>query len=418
MDFYKATHRDIRYHLQNLRQLVFEVTDRCNLNCKYCCYSRFYRGYDIRKGSDISFTKAKLIVDYLYDLWKDNYSDGSNRELTISFYGGEPLLNVSFIKQVIDYVERLKLEKNGRICSYSMTTNAILLNQYMDYLVEKKFNLLISLDGDKFAQSYRIDHSGKNSFERVFSNIKLLQEKHPEYFKSNTSFNSVLHNRNEIESIYQFIHSLFDKMPLITPLNEVGICEEKKEKFIKIYQNPVKSFNRSNNCEAIESEMFMRTPRVAQLSDYIMRQSGNAYHNYNELYINKDKLPLTAATCVPFSNRMFITVNGKILPCERISQQFSLGQVHEDRVELNEEYIADKHNFYVSKFVKQCSNCASNRFCPQCVYQVDNLCKDDTCCPTFLSNKELERENDNIFNFLQEHPHYYNRILEEVKITV
>ena len=417
MNFYKTTHKNILYHLQNLRNLVFEVTDRCNLNCKYCSYSELYRGYDTREGKDISFAKAKLIIDYLYDLWKDNYSDGNNHEFNIGFYGGEPLLNVPLIKQTIDYVESLELEKIGKICTYSMTTNAVLLDQYMDYLVEKKINLLISLDGDEFAQSYRTDHSGKNSFDRVFRNIKLLQKKHPEYFKSAISFNSVLHNRNEVESIYKFIRNQFDKIPRITSLNDVDIIEEKKEEFIKMYQNFAESFYRSSNCAVIESEMFMQTPRVAWLADYIRHQSGNNYNTYKELFINRDDLPLSTGTCVPFSNRMFVTVNGKILPCERISQQFSFGQVHEDSVELNEEYVADRHNYYISRFAKQCVNCASSRFCMHCVYQVDDICKDDARCPIFQSKMDLEKKNEEIFEFLEEYPHYYGRILE-VKNTV
>ena len=419
MDFYKATHNDILYHLQNLRHLVFEVTDQCNLDCRYCAYSELYRGYDARKGKNMSFIKAKLIMDYLCDLWKGGgYSDGSNNELTISFYGGEPLMNFRFIQQVIDYVENLGLEKIGKICSYSMTTNAVLINQYMDYLVEKDFRLLISLDGDEFAQSYRRDHLGNNSFDRVFKNIKLLQDKYPEYFENKISFNSVLHNRNEIESIHQFIRTQFAKIPRISPLSEVGICKEKKHEFISIYRNPTESFYRSGNCEFIESEMLMRTPRTAQLADYILHQGANDYYTYNDLYINKDELPLSTGTCVPFFKKMFVTVNGKILPCERISQQFSVGQVHEDRVELNENYVVDRHNYYISKYANQCINCVSNRVCMQCVYFIDDICKDDTRCPSFLTKNDLERRNEDTFKFLEEHPHYYKRILEEVKITV
>ena len=416
MDFYKIASKNIRYNLQNLPHLVFEVTDRCNLNCKYCAYSELYRKYGTREGKNISFTRAKLIIDYLYDLWKDDYSDGSNRELSIGFYGGEPLINIPFIKQAIEYLEGLEFVKIGRICSYSMTTNATLLDQYMDYLVEKDFRLLISLDGDEFAQSYRIDHSGNNSFERVFSNIKLLQEKYPEYFKNNINFISVLHNRNEVESIYKFIRYQFDKMPIISPLNEVGICLEKKEEFNILYRNPAESFFGSSNCEVIESEMFMNTPRVARLADFFLYQSGNNYYNYNELYIDKNISLLSTGTCMPFSKKMFVTVNGEILLCERINRQFSLGHVHEDRVELNEEYIAERHNYYETKYVKQCANCAYNTFCPLCVYQDDNICKEDTCCPNFL-NEDLTKRNKDVFKFMEENPQYYRRILEEVKIS-
>jgi uncharacterized protein len=417
MDFYKTNHNKILYHLQNLSLLVFEVTDRCNLNCKYCGYSELYRVHDARIGKNISFAKAKLIIDYLCDLWKDDYSDGNNHELRIGFYGGEPLMNTPFIKQTIDYLENLELEKIGRICSYTMTTNAMLLDQYMDYLAEKKIQLLISLDGDEFAQSYRIDHSGTNSFDRVFRNIKLLQKKHPEYFKNNVNINSVLHNRNEVESIYNFVYTQFDKIPIIAPLNDVGISEENKEEFKRIYKNIMESLYHSNNCTVIESEMFMRAPRVAWLADYIKYQSGNHYNTYNDLYINRDDFPPSTGTCVPFSNRMFVTVNGKILPCERIRQQFSFGQVHEDRVELNEEYVADRHNYYISRFAKQCVNCASSRFCMHCVYQVDDICKDDARCPIFQSKMDLEKKNEEIFEFLEEYPRYYGRILE-VKNTV
>jgi len=208
------------------------------------------------------------------------------------------------------------------------------------------------------------------------------------------------------------------KTPLISPLNEVGICEEKKDEFIKIYRNPTESFYRSSNCEAIESKMFMDTPRVARLANYILHQNGNTFNTYNELYINRDNFKLSTGTCLPFSKKMYVTVNGKILPCERISHQYSFGHIHENNVELNEEYVADKHNYYESKYVKQCVNCASNKFCMHCVYQVDDICKDDTHCPIFQSNMDLERKNDEIFEFLEQHPHYYRRILEEVKIEI
>lgn len=34
----------IKYNLQNLPQLVFEVTDACNLRCEYCGYASLYEG--------------------------------------------------------------------------------------------------------------------------------------------------------------------------------------------------------------------------------------------------------------------------------------------------------------------------------------------------------------------------------------
>jgi sulfatase maturation enzyme AslB (radical SAM superfamily) len=38
--------KNIHFALANLPQLVFEITDACNLKCKYCAYGEFYDDYD------------------------------------------------------------------------------------------------------------------------------------------------------------------------------------------------------------------------------------------------------------------------------------------------------------------------------------------------------------------------------------
>ena len=143
--FGKVTTRNIEYNLQHLPQVIFEVTDACNLRCKYCAYADMYGGYDERENLKFPFYKAKLILDYLANIWRNNKSEDIIRPFTIGFYGGEPLLNVPFIKKVMEYADGL--ENIGRKIHYSMTTNAILLDKYMDFLAEKKVQLLISLDG-------------------------------------------------------------------------------------------------------------------------------------------------------------------------------------------------------------------------------------------------------------------------------
>ena len=173
----------VKNNLINLKNLVFEVTEKCNLCCKYCGLSeRLYEKYDTREWRDLPFEKARLMIDYLVELWKDNFVKDANMPFIVGFYGGEPLLNISLIKQIIEYIEGSNIV--GRKIYYSMTTNGMLLNRYMDFLKEKNFNLAISLDGGVTSQSYRVDFSGNNSYERVFQNIKSLQEKYPDYFNS------------------------------------------------------------------------------------------------------------------------------------------------------------------------------------------------------------------------------------------
>ena len=77
---------------------------------------------------------------------------------------------MDFIKQTVDYVEKLNIRRK---ILFSMTTNAMLLDRYLDYLVEKGFHLLVSLDGDKHGDSYRVDKSGNSSVERVMRTVKI-----------------------------------------------------------------------------------------------------------------------------------------------------------------------------------------------------------------------------------------------------
>lgn len=42
----RISHDEVVSSLVNLHQLTFEVTDACNLQCKYCGYGDLYFGYN------------------------------------------------------------------------------------------------------------------------------------------------------------------------------------------------------------------------------------------------------------------------------------------------------------------------------------------------------------------------------------
>lgn len=193
---------DITDALINTHQIIFEVTDKCNLDCYYCGYGHFYDNHNARENQDMSFDVFKTLYNYLDELWLNSNNKGCTY-LRISFYGGEPLCNFPFIEQAVDYVKNNPI-KNKRIV-YSMTTNAVLLDRYMDFFVDNNFEILISLDGDKYNDSYRVFKNGKSSFDTVISNIDKLYRSYPEFFMRNIKFNSVLHDRNSVRDANSFI---------------------------------------------------------------------------------------------------------------------------------------------------------------------------------------------------------------------
>ncbi|WP_352422650.1 radical SAM protein [Proteiniphilum sp.] len=159
MDIYKKykytfniTPSMIRESFQNSRQLIFEVTSRCNLQCEYCGYGELYNTRRLNPSKNMNFSLAKSMIDYLVPFWSEESLKHEYPKLFIGFYGGEPLVNFKLIKRTIDYINSISPKPKRNIC-YTMTTNATLLEKHMEYLVDNKFKLLISLDGDEIAHS-------------------------------------------------------------------------------------------------------------------------------------------------------------------------------------------------------------------------------------------------------------------------
>ena len=120
------TSEDVKRSLSNSLQLTFEITDACNLRCEYCGYGKSYSDYDERKSTRLSPQRAKVLLDYLRSLWGSELNISHNQNIYISFYGGEPLVNVPFIKEIVSYIE--EPDCPSRSFTFNMTTNGLLLD--------------------------------------------------------------------------------------------------------------------------------------------------------------------------------------------------------------------------------------------------------------------------------------------------
>jgi len=217
----------VQKQLANIGQITFEVTDSCNLKCEYCGYGKFYEGHDKRENKNLSPEIAKNLLIYLQNFWNSTANTSHHKNIYISFYGGEPLLNMPFIKEVVNFVKEMKVSHNRFI--FSMTTNALLLKKHMKFLAANDFRLLISLDGNRKNNAYRILPNGKPAYDLIIQNIQALYKQYPDFFKTNVNFNAVFHNQNTVSEIYAFFKKKFDKIPRIGELNTQGIREDKKE---------------------------------------------------------------------------------------------------------------------------------------------------------------------------------------------
>lgn len=132
--------RNVLYE-RGIHSMVLQVTQNCNFRCEYCPYTSNTGNVRVHSDKNMSLEVALKAVDFLHEHSVDA------KDVVISFYGGEPLLQFKTIQMVMEYA---KERFEGKSLGFSMTTNATLLTEeIMAYFNENKMALMISLDGTK-----------------------------------------------------------------------------------------------------------------------------------------------------------------------------------------------------------------------------------------------------------------------------
>lgn len=145
--------------------MTLEINQKCNLKCKYC-----YLGE--KDGSKMSIATAYKGVEIAFEKAKFH----KDRKIWFDFVGGEAFIDFPMIKDIVAYIEK-RNQKGGNILQYSITTNATLFTQeIIDYLVDKKFSLKVSIDGNKAVNDMnRIAKAHYSVHDKILSQLDLIR---------------------------------------------------------------------------------------------------------------------------------------------------------------------------------------------------------------------------------------------------
>jgi uncharacterized protein len=394
----RYTGEDVKKNLSMTHQISFEVTDRCNLRCEYCIYGKYYSNHDIQKGINFDIKAAKNILDYLANLWNSVLNDSTKKINWIGFYGGEPLLNIKFISEIVDYSKTLALKSTS--IRYTMTTNGLLLDKNMDFLVKNNFSLVISLDGGTESSNYyRKLPNNIPAFNKVYENILKLQKCYPDYFKNNVDFSSILHNRNySYTSVKKYFKKTFNKEPNIAPLTIASITNEYKNDFLQMYRN---SISKIIEKDEVINELPYGYLSPAKVSNFVEQYSTKLYEDYIELIdIEYANGYVPTGTCPPFSRKIFVTADGKIFPCEKIGEQYLLGTYNSSNINLDFDEIAEKYNYLFDNIIKDCKDCYLSYSCNKCVFRAEISIKTPRCKQRVDKNQFIQLLTRNV-NYIE-----------------
>ena len=220
------------------------LTRKCNMNCKYCFE------HD-KNGKELDLDEAYSL------LTKNNYSLPIRR---FYMFGGEPLLNLEFM---VNLIERIKADNT--ICSktkdswiheitHNITTNGTLIDKNIDLLRDYGFTLQVSLDGpEEINDLNRVDHNGKGHFKQIEANLKLCRDNGVDYCLHGAVSHNNYKNFDKINEWFleQMILSIRDKdniikyIPTILYHNycqlvfEDDITDEELDELLKAYDRTI-----------------------------------------------------------------------------------------------------------------------------------------------------------------------------------
>ncbi len=137
------------------------LTTACNLQCRYC-FGEAEDDFDVDfSGIEVDYSLPKKAAYTWQQLAEFCRKDA---ECVLTFYGGEPLLCIDEIKQIMDAVKPKH---------YMIQTNGLLLDKLEPEYVNRFHTILVSIDGDESLTDY---YRGKGTFRKVINNLKLITQ--------------------------------------------------------------------------------------------------------------------------------------------------------------------------------------------------------------------------------------------------
>ena len=132
------------------------LTEKCNSECRYCYEKSIEFDNDLDKKfkfdfsspekSNIRTSKLKAFIE-------------KDKEAVIIFYGGEPLLEIEKIKEIMDNIN----------VPFRMQTNGKLLDKFPAVYLNRIEKILISIDGTEERTDF---NRSKGTYQKVIDNLK------------------------------------------------------------------------------------------------------------------------------------------------------------------------------------------------------------------------------------------------------
>jgi uncharacterized protein len=312
-----------------LKALCLHVSHDCNLRCGYC-----FAGTGPFGGAreQMSAAVGKKAVDLLLD------QSGKRRQLEVDFFGGEPLLNLGVVKEVIEY-GRDRASGLGKEIHFTLTTNGIALDEAVqDFLNEYQLALVLSLDGRAEVNDRM---RGQGVYQRIVPKFQRLVESrgHRNYYLRGTYTANNLDFANDVRHLYDLGFRELSLEPVVDKDGDYRLTEEHLERIGAEYE------------------------KLAEF--YLERQRAGAGFTFFHFEVSLEHgpcLPKRLTGCGAGFDYFAVTPTGVLYPCHQFvgREAFAMGDVNRGivRDDLRREFGAA--TLYRKK---GCAECWARFYC-------------------------------------------------------
>lgn len=319
-----------------VKALCLNIIHDCNLRCKYCFADEGeYHGH---KGK-MSIDTAKKALEYVIK------RSGPRKNIEVDLFGGEPLMAMDVIKEVVQYGKELG-EKHKKNIRFTMTTNSTLLTpEVVDFLDAEMGNIILSIDGRKeINDQVRVRADGTGSYEKILPQIKNMISKRTagkQYYVRGTFTKK---NPDFFNDIMSLVDEGFKEISIEPVVLEDGhplaISKEELPKIMESYDKLFDEMTKRQKNKDLEFTFYHFNINLQGGPCVYKRISGcGAGHEY-----------------------VAITPQGEVYPCHQFigKEQFKLGSIYDDSYDKNLAKTFKKAHIY-NKPV--CRNCWAKFYC-------------------------------------------------------
>ncbi len=316
-----------------VKALCLHICHDCNLRCRYCFADE---GAYHSAREFMSEETAKKAIDFLIT------NSGNRKILEVDFFGGEPLMCLQTIKNVVAYA-RGEAKKAGKKFLFTTTTNALLLDDdAIDFFNREMENVVLSLDGRKEVHdAIRKTKNGKGSFDLVIENIKkFVRSRGGKSYYVRGTFTAK--NLDFSKDVIFLAESGFDSIsmePVVTDIDDLEIKSEHIPTVLKEYEN---------------------------LCDKYLEKFDNG-EGFNFFHFNVDLdggvcLQKKVSACGAGNEYFSVTPNGDIYPCHQFAgdKNFLMGNVYDGKLDKN---IREKFANSCLFTREECGDCFAKFIC-------------------------------------------------------